>query len=170
MPIADDFSSTEFHLVSIAAVFRDQVPLDLDEKFGIRKPDAVAGGGAEHAGVVRARVCFMRIPTDRSRGCSGRGLDGACRMPPTAPRGCRPVRNGRRSGGNVEPEAAGGIAVEQERGIDLEEVEVTAHLDGTVSRIGDDDRSLSRDLDSASKSGRRPVRSDDFAGDHRIGW
>ena len=52
--VADDLAAAEFHFVAVAAVFGDEVALDLDEELGIGEADLVAGGGAEHAGVVGA--------------------------------------------------------------------------------------------------------------------
>ena len=49
--VANDLAAAELHLVAIGG----EVLLDLDEKLGIGQPHLVAGGGAEHAGIGRAR-------------------------------------------------------------------------------------------------------------------
>ncbi len=48
--VADHLAAAELHLLAVDRA----VLLDLDEELGIGQPDAVAGGGAEHAGISRA--------------------------------------------------------------------------------------------------------------------
>ena len=52
--VADHFAAAEFHFVAVAAVFGDEIALDLDEEFGIGEADLVAHGRAEHFGVLSA--------------------------------------------------------------------------------------------------------------------
>ncbi len=40
--VADDLAAAEFHLVAVAAALRDEIALDLDEKFRVGQPHAVA--------------------------------------------------------------------------------------------------------------------------------
>ncbi len=64
------------------------------------------------------------------------------------------------AGGDVEPEAAGGLAVEVEAGVGLGEVEVGADLDGAVGAVGDDQGGDG----CAGVELERAVADEDFAG------
>jgi hypothetical protein len=46
--VADDFATAEFHLIAVAAVFRNQVAFHFDPQIGIGEPHLVAHGGTEH--------------------------------------------------------------------------------------------------------------------------
>ena len=52
--VADDLAAAEFDFVAVAAALGDEVALDLHEKIGVGETYAVAGGGAEHLGVLAA--------------------------------------------------------------------------------------------------------------------
>ena len=68
------------------------------------------------------------------------------------------------AGGDVEAVAAGGGAVEFEGGIDFEEMEVAADLDGAVAGVGDGEFE-GVEADIGFEVGR-VFGCDDFAGDH----
>ena len=67
------------------------------------------------------------------------------------------------AGGDVEAAAAGGGAVEGERGVGLGEVVVRADLDRAVAGVGDDER----DRLAAGVEGDLARGGEDLAGDHR---
>src|SRR4029078_4525059 len=70
-----------------------------------------------------------------------------------------------RAGGDVEAHPLGRLAVELERGVDLEEMEMGGELCGPVPGIGDGDGG-----GLAALVGRNGVLPQDvFAGDHRMG-
>ena len=52
--VADDFAAAEFDFIAVAAVFGDEVALDLDEQVGVGEAHLVSRGGAEHGGVLFA--------------------------------------------------------------------------------------------------------------------
>jgi hypothetical protein len=67
------------------------------------------------------------------------------------------------AGGDVEAEAARGGAIEIERGVDLEEMEMAADLDGAVAGVGHGD---SDEFEAGIGLEGRAGGWDDFSGDH----
>ena len=49
--VADHLAAAEFHLFAVGG----EILLDLDDEFGVGEAHPVAGGGAEHLGIMRAR-------------------------------------------------------------------------------------------------------------------
>jgi hypothetical protein len=73
-----------------------------------------------------------------------------------------------RSGRNAQPKPSRLLAVEVERAIRFEKMEVAADLNGAVASIGDDN--LPHFEANVSLMGLTVSRQSDFSRDHRIGW
>ena len=151
------------------------------EELGVGEPHAVAGGRPVEVGVLVPAQA--QAHAGRSHSASRRSA--VSRSPPSVrpfrPKTCRAPPNSTRvtslrvagleadggAGGDVEPHAERARPVEAQRAIGLEEVEVGAHLDGPIGRVG-----------HVQVHGAPPDVADDLAvaeqvlsRDHqRIGW
>ena len=183
--VADHLAAAELHLLAVDR----EIALDLDDELGVGEPHAVADRRPEHLGVGAAvdlhrlpfasrwrRVAFGRASRGSSRRCverphhlAGEAVDDALARQRDQLDRARLARleAHRGAGRDVEPEAARRGAIEGQRRVGLEEVVVRADLDRPVAGVGD----RQRDRRAARRSARaRRRRTNEFAGDHGIGW
>ncbi len=166
-PVADDLAPPELDLVSVAAGLRDVVLLDFDKEIRIRQAHPVADGRAEHFGILfsvegqwhRLKLSVDEVVQSINLPRAGQGHEFDLALVAGLEADGRPRRD-------VEPETAGGLPVEGERGVDLVEVEVAPDLHGAIAGIRHHDR---LGLQPAVGFEGRPVGHDDFSGDHVSG-
>ena len=64
--VANDLSAAKFHLAAVAAILRDEIALDFNEKLRVGQANLVADRRTEHFGIECARQFHERIKAFRS--------------------------------------------------------------------------------------------------------
>src|SRR5262249_14477528 len=165
--VADHLAAAELHLLAVDGV----VLLDLDEEIGVGKPHLVAHGGPEHVDIRRARDAgraLVRLAgpgggPELARDLALEAVALAAAEVGREPHGARlaGLEAHRGAGGDVEPHAAGALAIELQRLVGLGEMIVAADLDRPVAGVGD----FQRDGSTALVQLELAVGGKDFTGD-----